>query len=86
VVDTIGFNTKTEIQGYHHTEALHTIERFSRPEFGSLRYEVTVEEPNLFTKPWTMPARTFSLRPELDKIDEFVCENNRDYTNLFGKK
>jgi len=83
VVDTIGFNDKTEINGYKHTEAYHVVERFRRPEVGSLQYEVTVEDPNLFARPWTMPARTFPLRPELDKIDEFVCENNRDYTPLF---
>lgn len=84
VVDSIGFNEKTEVDGYHHTEALHTVERFSRPEYGSLKYEVTIEDPNVFVKPWT-ESRTFPLRPELEKIDEFVCENNRDYSKMFKK-
>jgi hypothetical protein len=84
VVDAIGFNEKTEVSGYHHTEALHVVERFRRPEFGNLQYQVTIEDPNVFTGPWT-EDRTFALRPELEKIDEFVCENNRDYSKLFKK-
>lgn len=85
VVDTIGFNDKTELPGgFKHTEALHVVERFSRPTFEGLHYEATVEDPNVFEKPWTI-VRTFPLRPELQKIDEFVCENNHDYTPLFKK-
>ena len=33
-------------------------------------------------KPWTVP-RNFALRPDLRKVDEFVCENNKDYKALF---
>lgn len=85
VVDTVGLNTKTELNGYHHSEAMHVVERFQRAENGDLVYDVTIEEPSLFTKPWVMPSRSFPLRPELEKIDEFVCENNHDYSPLFKK-
>jgi hypothetical protein len=85
VVDSIGFNDKTEINGYRHTEALHVVERFSRPDFGTLQYEATIEDPNVFTGPWVI-RRTFPLLPEFDQINEFVCENNRDYKPLFGNK
>ena len=84
VVDTIGFNDKTELQGFRHTEGLHMIERFRRPDFETVQYEVTIEDPNVFEKPYTL-TRTFSLRPDLRRIDEFICENNRDYRPLFGK-
>jgi hypothetical protein len=84
VVDTVGFNDKTEIGGYKHTEALHLVERFRRSDYDTIQYEATLDDPNVFEKPWTM-TRSFSLRPDLVKIDEFVCENNRDYTKLFGK-
>jgi hypothetical protein len=30
-------------------------------------------------------SRTFPLRGDLEKVDEYVCENNRDYKDLFGK-
>jgi hypothetical protein len=85
VVDTIGFNDKTELQGYRHTESLHMVERFRRPDLDTIQYEVTIEDPNVFEKPYTL-NRTFSLRPDLKRIDEFICENNRDYKPLFGNK
>ena len=85
VVDSIGFNDKTEINGYRHTESLHVVERFSRPAADTLQYEATVEDPNVFTGPWVI-KRTFPLLPEYDALNEFVCENNRDYKPLFGNK
>ena len=84
VVDTVGFNTKTELSGYKHSEALHIVERFSRPDYDTLQYDATLEDPNVFVRPWTV-SRTFPLRPDLNKIDEFVCENNKDYSKLFVK-
>jgi len=85
VVDSIGFNDKTEINGYRHTEALHVVERFSRPDFDTLQYEATIEDPNVFAGPWVI-RRTFPFLQEYDQINEFVCENNRDYKPLFGNK
>jgi hypothetical protein len=85
VVDVIGFNEKTELPGgFKHSEALHVVERFTRTDTGDLTYNAVVEDPNVFARPWTM-ARTFALRPDLDKVDEFVCEANRDYSPLFKK-
>ncbi len=85
VVDTIGFNDRTELPGaYRHSEALHVVERFHRTDFDHLDWEATVEDPNVFAKPWTL-TRTFPLRTDLDKVDEYVCENNKDYKGLFGK-
>jgi hypothetical protein len=85
VVDSVGFNDKTEINGYKHTDKLHMIERFRRPDYNTLEYEATLEDPNVFTKPWIV-KRNFSLRPDLAKVDEFVCEHNPDYTKYFEKK
>jgi hypothetical protein len=85
VVDTVAFNDKTELPGgFKHTEALHVVERFRRPEVDNLQYEATIEDPNVFEKPWKM-TRSFPLRPELEKVDEFVCENNHDYSKFFKK-
>jgi hypothetical protein len=85
VVDAVGFNDRTELPGaYRHSEALHVVERFHRTDFDHLQWEATIEDPNVFAKPWTI-TRTFPLRTDLDKVDEYVCENNRDYKDLFGK-
>ena len=85
VVDTIGFNDKTELPGgYRHTEALHVVERFRRVKFDHLDYQARIEDPNVFVKPWVV-HRTLPLRTDLERVGEFVCENNRDYSGLFKK-
>jgi hypothetical protein len=85
VVDTIGFNDKTEVSGFMHSEALHVVERFKKAPDGGLLYDVTVEDPNVWVGPWVMPQRTLPLRPELEKVEEFVCERTPDYTKFFAK-
>ena len=83
VIDTIGYNDKTEIAGYRHTDALHTVERLTRIDDG-FDYAITIEDANVFAAPWTV-NRTFRFNvPRMKKIMEFVCENNRDYRPLFG--
>ena len=84
VVDTVGFNDKTDLSVFNHSEALHMVERFQRTSYDTLHYEVTMEDTNVFQKPWTL-SRDFNFRPEITRIDEFVCENNRDYGKLFKK-
>jgi hypothetical protein len=84
VVDTIGFNDKTEVSGFMHTEALHVVERFRRVDNG-LQYDVTVEDPNVWTTSWVMPTRVLPLRADLEKVDEFVCEKHVDYDKYFAK-
>jgi hypothetical protein len=84
VVDSVGFK-ESEFQGFKTTESLHLVERFRRPNLGTLEYEAIIEDPNVFAEPW-MIARTFPYLPEHNRIDEFYCENNRDYKDLFGGK
>jgi hypothetical protein len=85
VVDSVGFNDKTEVSGYMHTEAYHVVERYRRVETG-LQYDVTVDDPNVFASPWTLPTRVLPARPDLERVDEFVCENKVDYGKYFEKK
>jgi hypothetical protein len=85
VVDAVGFNDKTEVSGYMHSEAYHVVERYRRVDTG-LQYDVTVDDPNVFASPWTLPTRILPSRPDLDRVDEFVCENKVDYGKYFEKK
>jgi hypothetical protein len=85
VVDSIGFNEKTEVSGYMHTTALHVMERYKRVANG-LQYDVTVEDPNVFQAPWVFPQRILPARPDEERVDEFVCESNVDYSKYFGKQ
>ena len=85
VVDVRGFNAKTVIAGYRHTEDLRVVERFRRTDFGTIAYEATVTDPHVFAAPLKF-AGTLELHPEWE-IGEYVCtENNQDYDALFEAK
>jgi hypothetical protein len=86
VVDSIGFNDKTWLsgRGVPHTEQLHVVERYSRPDLGHLEVEITIEDPGAFTAPHTF-NRAYVLRPDWELL-EYVCnEFNVDIHHLFGE-
>ena len=79
VVDVTGFNDKTWLAGTgtFHSDALHITERYTRVDKDQINYEVTMEDPNVLTKPWTLHS-TLMLR-EGTRLEEYVCaENNID--------
>lgn len=79
VVDVVGFNDKTWLAGTgtFHSDALHITERYTRVDKDQINYEVTMEDPNVLTKPWTLRS-TIMLR-EGTRLQEYVCaENNID--------
>lgn len=59
VVDSIGFNDRTWLDsvGHPHTEKLHVIERYRRPNANTLLRQVTVEDPGAYAKPFTLEGR-----------------------------
>jgi len=85
VVDTVGFNERFWIdrEGEPHTEQLHLIERFSRPNFNTLQYEVTVDDPGAYTATWT---GGFLLRWSAGtELFEYICQdNNRSPEGMVG--
>jgi hypothetical protein len=62
VVDVNSLNDDTWLgaDGFFHTEALHVTERLTR-NGDTITYQATVEDPNVFTRPWVMNARTLRL-------------------------
>jgi len=83
VVDTIGFNGRTWLDyvGHPSSDKLHVVEKFRRPDLTTLEYEATVEDPVMYTKPWTTNFRV-KFRPGWDLL-EYVClENNKDLAHL----
>jgi len=76
VVDTVGFNEQNWIdtEGLMHTDQYHQIERFTRTDFNTLRYEVTIDDPGAYTAPWTAG---FLLRWDAGaEIFEYICQEN----------
>jgi len=80
VVDSVGFNEKFWFAngGLPHTEALHLTERFSRPDLNTLKYEVTVDDPQAYTRPWT-GGWTVQWVPN-EEMQEYFCEENVEST------
>jgi hypothetical protein len=79
IVDSTGFNEKTNLDtvGHPHSDALHVIERFQRIDDKSMAYEVTIDDPKAYTKPWKN-TRTFTLRPDWEVMEYSCEENNKD--------
>ena len=78
VVDVVGFNEYQWVDyfGHPHTDLLHVIEKFSRPNKGTLHYEAMFDDPGAYTKPfnvaWDIPWNADG------EITEYICqENNR---------
>jgi hypothetical protein len=82
VVDTIGYNDKSWIGIFPHTEMLHVTERIRRPDFGHLEIRVTFEDPGTFTTPWHQNLN-WELTPA-EEVVAYVCENNKA-ERLVGK-
>ena len=75
-VDITGFNDQTPLDagGHSHSDALHLVERYRRRDLGHLDVEVTVDDPKVYTKPFTIKF-TELLLPDSD-VTEYVCEEN----------
>ena len=74
VVDTVGFNESFwfDRSGLPHTEQLRTLERFTRIDMETLRYELTIDDPGAYTAPFT---GKIDLRREEDtELFEYVCQ------------
>jgi hypothetical protein len=82
VVDSTGFNEQTSGVGVH-TEKLHVVERFQRPDKAHLQVDITVDDQDAYTGPWKRTVRA-TLIPQ-EEILEFVCaENNKDPLHFGG--
>jgi hypothetical protein len=83
VVDTIGFNGRTWLDyvGHPTTEKLHVIEKYTRPNYDTLHYEATIDDPGAYTAPWTTSFNVPFGKGE--EILEYVClENNKDLAHI----
>jgi hypothetical protein len=79
VIDTVGYNERTWLgfNGFFHTDELHTIERISRPNRDTLRYEATIDDPGAYSRTWSMgwniPWR------EGQELQEYICQEENQY-------
>jgi hypothetical protein len=83
VVDTAGFNDKSWLDaiGHPHSEALRVQERFRRLDFGHMELQVTIDDPKIFTRPFSIKV-TQLLLPDSDLLESFCTENEKDRPHL----
>ena len=77
VVDTKGFNDAFWFSngGLPHTQELHLIERFTRPDVNTLHYEVLIDDPGAYTRTWTS-AWDMTWVPK-QELPVYYCQDNR---------
>jgi hypothetical protein len=77
VEDLKGFNEKFWFDngGLPHTEYLHLIERFTRVDMKTMKYEVTIDDPGAYTKMWNS-SWTFEWIPG-EEMPYYLCQDNR---------
>jgi len=82
VVDVTNFNGKNwfDRAGNFHSEALHLVERYSPISADAIRYEVTIEDPNVFTRPWTIAMPLYRrLEPNATVLDYPCMEFSEEF-------
>ena len=79
VVETAHFNDKTRLdnQGHPHSCQLKLTQRFTRSDHDHIAYEITVDDPKTYSRPWKN-TRTFTLRSDWEVLEYSCEENNKD--------
>ena len=79
VIDSIGYRDDSwlDTMGNFFSSNARVTERITRPNFGTMDVEVTVDDPTVFTEPWTV---MFHMKPLLDTemLNLYCLENNKD--------
>jgi hypothetical protein len=81
VIDTAGFNGRTRLDtiGHPHSAQMHVIQKFSYQGPNLIAYEVTVDDPVMYSKPWTNTRMFWRMEPGEELIEYSCEENNRDF-------
>ena len=75
VVDSVDFNDQTWFDGAgnFHSDALHVVERFTRTGPDHIAYDVTIEDPKVFTRPWKMSLVLYRRQEKNAQILDYEC-------------
>ena len=94
VVDVIGLTDKSwlgtaknsgEGSGTFHSDALHVIERYTRPDYDNLDVQITADDPKVFTHPWTYTWK-MHLVPNEQMYEDVTCSNEKDLAHELPTK
>ena len=75
VVEVTDHNDRTwfDMAGNFHSEALKLVERYALLDADTIRYEVTVEDPKVFTRPWKI-SMPLHRQKDMDRLLEYQCQ------------
>ncbi|MDR0781249.1 MAG: hypothetical protein LBF16_11235 [Pseudomonadales bacterium] len=76
-VDSTGFNESFWFSngGLPHTRQLHLTERFTRKDWSTLEYSVTIDDPGAYTRPWTSTSTLQWIANQ--EMPDYFCQDNR---------
>ena len=75
VVDVKNFVDQTwfDRAGNYHSDALHVVERYTPLTPDVIQYEATIEDPNVFTRPWKMSMPLYRRVEKSAQLMEYKC-------------
>ncbi len=86
VVDVVGFNGLAWLDqaGHATSDKLHLTERYTRTDSATLKYEVTIDDPGAYSKPWTA-SNTIHWRPGMELMESICQEDEKSSIHMIGK-
>ena len=87
VVDVTSHNDRTwfDMSGNFHSEELHLVERYTMLDADTIQYEVTIEDPQVFTRQWKISMPLFRHK-DMDRILEYQCQAEaEEYSGAFER-
>ena len=87
MIDSIGFKDKlswVDDDAHPHSDAMHVVERWSRPDWDHLKHDLWVEDPKFYTKPWTFSRVYKHMAPGKQPMEYACNENNKDLAHGLG--
>ncbi len=82
VVDVTGHNNRTwfDMSGNFHSEAMRLVERYTMLDPDTIEYEATIEDPQVFTQPWTIRMPIYRHK-DMDRVLEYHCQAEVEEAN-----
>jgi hypothetical protein len=80
VVDVARFGDQTWLDGSgnFHSDQLHVVERYTRTGPDHIRYEATIEDPQVFTRPWKISMTLYRRQEQPARLLEYICTHDID--------
>jgi hypothetical protein len=84
VVDVSSFTAQTWLDrsGNFHSDALHLVERYTPISRDAFRYEATIDDPKVFTRPWKISMPIYRRLEPNARLMEFRCQEMAEETRL----